>query len=184
MKQNFYNHNTVLKTLVLTIVMSLPFCGKISAEDLIVSSITGNVSIQEGTKRIALTKGQKLTDRNLLFLPKGSKIVVLAPSTNRQFTINGAFTGTALKYISDNKKSSIKSTTKKYMAYLIKQATEGEEEHLVVGKYEDSHATVVRSAPTLDSALIIQAGLDTIPDQHCCKHGGACAQDSIRHCHQ
>lgn len=171
-----------LSTLVTIITLTITSLGTLHAEDLIVSSVTGAVSIQEGTKRFSLSKGQSITDRNLLFLPKGSKIVVLAPSSNRQLTISGEYTGTVLKYITDNKKSSIKTTTKKYMTYLIKQATEGEEEHVALGRYEDSHATVVRSAPILDSALIRQAGLDTIPAHPCCKQGTTCPQDSTKHC--
>lgn len=141
------------------ILILLLIAPNLSAQDKVsylVSDIEGNVRFHNDKERVALQKGQTLSEDDILTISANSSVTLLNPRESKMYTIKGIYSGTLEKYVKRNEQTCVTSVTKQYMRYLLAQMLNSKKKR--VEQTEDGTATVFRN---IDS--IIQT-LDTVPE--------------------
>lgn len=124
-------------------------------QKLLVSKLQGTVLLQNGTEKVALSVGQKISSNDIVILSEGSVLTLLAPVERKQYSVSGNYVGTISKYIEDNATNCTKETTAKFMNYLLSQIYRGSSSGRK--NIEDNHATVFRDGVILlDDSTCVQ----------------------------
>ncbi len=101
------------------LAMSSLFC-KVSAQDLYVYSIVGQVKEVKGRVSADLNVRQTVTMKSVLNMKKGSQIVLIDPENSKQYTLSGVGTSSVQRMIARSDKST-KDLKKMYLDFLMKQ---------------------------------------------------------------
>lgn len=164
----------IITFLAVIVVTSMLCSYSASRQELVVSKIQGAVMLQDGTDKVQLSQGRRLSLSDIVVLPEGSNITLLDPVARKQYLLSGDYIGTIDKYIQDNSNNCTKTTTEKFMNYLLAQVYKGNKP--VRSNIEDDHATVIRevdlfSTDSVSAQISDSLALDTVLidlEERCC----------------
>lgn len=110
-----------MKNIVLLFLFVLPcsVCAQNEGE-LFVSEMSGAPALlQVGREKTEISKGQQISNKDILVIADGSTMILLEPRNCDRYTLKGPFTGNIVGYMKRNEQNSVRHISKTYFNFLF-----------------------------------------------------------------
>lgn len=112
-----------MKKLLISFVLGLFLAPLCVAQDYLVYTVKGDVSVNNGGKTETVTRGMGLARSSVLTLSEGAKLVILSESENKLYSVKDV-TGGKLSDLVKKDAGSAQQLTESYLAYIKKKITD------------------------------------------------------------
>lgn len=137
-----------IHTLFLILAMGA-LTSTLSAQELLVYSVTGTVKLVKGKSSAPVALRQKLNNESVVNFKAGSKLVLIDQQAKKQYTLSATGTYSVGKLIAKSQ-NSVKNLSDMYLSYLMKQIN-GKGVLTSKTAIDDTYASIERGQDSLFS---------------------------------